>query len=237
MSDILAQRVAELTQVVEDFKNKSKKINQLDNNVGYEDGMLVAVFSPSLGKAVQYPLPYYELGSYINRSEINIADGVAGLDENELIYEHIIPNIPITKIIELQTKLSELISFTDEQTLTEAQKQLVREKIGVINGLITDLTSSDNSIKIEGTSIRSNISDYIQEEIWNTGESSIFSFHFNPTNLLHVFHKTGGATKRLDSSQFTVQLPSDIQINETLNDEDIIIFHYQYFTDTPTNLQ
>lgn len=79
MSNVLAQRVAELSKIVEGFVKKSKKINQLTDNSGYENGMLVAVYSPVSEKTVKYPFieakeSYYDKFKYITGIEDDLTD-------------------------------------------------------------------------------------------------------------------------------------------------------------------
>jgi len=76
----------------------------------------------------------------------------------------------------------------------------------------------------------SNISDFVDKIVWNTGDSTIFDLSFVPTNLLSI-HVNG--LKLYKASQFTILLPDQIEILQTLFDEDVIEINYQHYNEIP----
>ena len=94
MSDQLAQRVQELSSIVQKLINNSKKIIDLDENTGTESGMILAVYSPTLEKTVRITL-----SEFLNSSDYELlenkdeAGGYASLDSRGKINTLNLPDL------------------------------------------------------------------------------------------------------------------------------------------------
>ncbi len=104
----LEQVYAELRRNREEInliKSSAKLPIQFLLNGGDTENLIISAYNTSKSITEKIAFPTYNFGSYIQRSELNIVDGVAGLDENTLIYSHLIPQLPISKVTNLQTDL------------------------------------------------------------------------------------------------------------------------------------
>lgn len=89
--------------------------------------------------------------------------------------------------------------------------------------------TTDESLYVDNTGIlRSNISDFQEEFIWQTNQENLFQLTFTPTYVLNVY-KNG---IRLRNSDYNIVLPDKIEI-EVLEDNDAININYQHFIIIP----
>lgn len=160
MSKGVEEKIKEIHDYLQNQSKKSKPINLLEDNDGYEDGMLIPVYSPKKKKAVKFPLQSPDLSKFQLRSERNIANGYLGLGANKKINEVFIPELPISKITNLQSSLNGL-QLKSEKNVANGYLGLdsnVKIGLGFIPELpiskITNLQSSLNrdilSIAITG---------------------------------------------------------------------------------------
>jgi len=102
--------------------------------------------------------------------------------------------------------------------------------IGVINtSADVDFELDDSLVYYEDDGqkyLASNISNFTSSFTWLTGDSAIFTLPFTPTNLVSIFVN---GLKLYKSSQFTIILPNQIEIIQTLYNEDVVEFNYEHF--------
>jgi len=72
----------------------------------------------------------------------------------------------------------------------------------------------------------SNVSNITSSFIWLTGNSTTFTLPFTPTNLSGIFIN---GLKLYNSSQFTMTLPNQITILQTLSNGDVVDFNYEHY--------
>ena len=90
-------------------------------------------------------------------------------------------------------------------------------------------TLEDDLFIDEDGNLRSNISDFKEEFIFNTGDSQIITLAFNYTYVLSV----SVDSTPLHKSQYNLILPNQIEILDTIDDQDPIIILYQHYINEP----
>ncbi|CAL2092059.1 conserved hypothetical protein [Tenacibaculum sp. 190524A05c] len=148
----VVKEIDSLNKSFTDFINKSKQITDFDYVDVYKTGMKIPVFDPELNKLVQFPFvdSTLDLNNYQSRLEKDAVNGYAGLDENLLLEEAFIPQIPTSKVQSLDSLLSGKVSKTGDEITGDL---LVNTSgASVSNSLKTRLFVKDDSSEL-GTSI------------------------------------------------------------------------------------
>lgn len=84
---------------------------------------------------------------------------------------------------------------------------------------------------VEGVKIlASNISTFSSKFIWKTGDSTNFTLPFAPTHLIEI--KINGLAL-YKASQYTIVLPNQIEILQTLFNDDVVEFIYEHYNLIP----
>jgi len=84
-----------------------------------------------------------------------------------------------------------------------------------------DEFQTDASLHFYDNTLASNISTITSTFVWNTGDTNIFTLPFTPTNLIGIFVN---GLKLYKTSQFNYILPNQIQVLQTLENDDIVEF-------------
>lgn len=142
--------------------------------------------------------------------------------------------------VDLAVLLNGKVNTTDVNNALDsivAGKVLDARQGKVLNDLISALTTAkqdtfsvDASLQLYDNILASNISNITTSFIWNTGNSKTFTLPFTPTNLIGIYVN---GLKLYKPSQFTRVLPNQVEILQTLLNEDVIEFTYEHYNVTP----
>jgi len=84
---------------------------------------------------------------------------------------------------------------------------------------------TDESLYLDGNTIRTNISDFTEQFTWHTAASTSFDLSFEPTYLQNIYINS---TRLFTDAQYSVTLPNIINILSALADGDVVTIQYQH---------
>jgi hypothetical protein len=153
--------------------------------------------------------PTPELARYYNKA------GAPYIDTAQVLSENI-----ITNRYEGQTFLVVDVEYWFNPTTADADLAKKGENDFEIDESL--VFYEVGGVKILG----SNISNFTDRFVWHTSDSTIYTMTFTPTHLISI-HING--LKLFDTSQYTILLPNQIEILQTLVDGDVLEFNYEHY--------
>ncbi|CAA0144137.1 hypothetical protein TM902_140017 [Tenacibaculum maritimum] len=176
--------------------SKSKYIKDLQEVLEYKAGMYVPVYDLALKKTIKFPFTNQKqnLAGYQLRSEIDIANGYVGLDANSKVREAFIPNLPISRISNLDKTLASKIHIDpngDENKFFnekgEAKEVIVFEPLKVYDNNGIKQFEGD-SIQFDNNFIINNIERKVELKTKNLRTLSVknsnpLAVNFKPSNI------------------------------------------------------
>ena len=194
-------------------------------------------------------IPYCATGysriDYVVPNNSNGFTVITGVESNTVPIAPTIPNegmfvtwcvVDDGSVVVNNSGLGDIYLLKSEEKTYQAGANIAIDETDPLNPIIsstvvgggTSLTDASLRIYNDGTNdvIGSNVSTFKSKFTWLTGNSTTFTLPFTPTNLLSI-HVNGLPLYK--ASQYTILLPNQIQILQTLANNDVVDFLYEHY--------